>query len=159
MLLEGWVVTAILLAAAKVMVNAGDVSTVVLLKEPWVNRITLLVPTRFTDKPENVTTPLEAATVVVPPTEPSPVWREAVTESELSVTTLPNSSWIFTTGCWENATPATVLLEGSVVTTILFADAKVMVNAGDVSVVVLEREAWVKRKTLFVPATSMDNPE
>ena len=85
-------VTAILLAAAKVMVNAGDVSDVLFVRDDWVNRRTLLVPARFMDRPEYVTTPLEAATVVVPLSDPSPVCRDATTCSELLVTVLPNSS-------------------------------------------------------------------
>ena len=122
-------VTPNLLAAANVMVKAGEVSTVVLDSDACVNRSTLLVPVRLIDRPEYVTTPLDAATATVPLSVPSPVCRLAVTVRELSVTVLPNSSWMVTTGCWANATPATVLLEGSVVTTILLAAAKVIVSA------------------------------
>ena len=75
------------------------------------------------------------------------------------VTVFPNSSWIATTGWVPKATPATVLLAGWVVTPSLLAAAKVIVKAGDVSVVVFDSDDWVNRRTLFVPARFIDRPE
>ena len=66
-------VTPSLLAEANVIVNAGEVSVVVFVSDDCVKRRTLLVPTKLIDRPEKVTTPLEAETVLVPLSVPSPV--------------------------------------------------------------------------------------
>jgi hypothetical protein len=58
-------------------------------------------------------------------------------ESEPDVRTLPNASSIFTTGWVANATPATVLAEGCVVTTNWLAAAAVTVSTCVAEVIVL----------------------
>ena len=56
-----------------------------------------------------VATPATAATLVVPCSDPPPVWIEIVTlavESAPELTTLPFASSTLTTGCVPNAEPA-----------------------------------------------------
>ena len=111
-----------MLIGGSVIANAGLVVVLVITPPVVVNVSTLLLPTRLIESffPAKLATPADAVAVTVPDNVPLPVVNAGVTtrvESAPDVTVLPNWSSIVTTGCCANATPATVLAEGCVVTT------------------------------------------
>src|SRR3954464_711092 len=86
------------------------------------------------DRLENVATPEDAATVVVPDSVPPPgfVPIATVTEALELVTVLPNASCTATCTAGERLTPAVALL-GCTVKASLDADAALTLNADDVA--------------------------
>src|SRR5262249_57023447 len=106
------------------------------------------------DRLENVATPLDAATVVVPDSVPPPGLAPVATVMlavEL-VTVLLNASCTVTCTAGAMATPATALV-GCTVNASLVAVAGLMLNAAEVAPV---REGEVALSVYPVPVLSMD---
>jgi hypothetical protein len=124
---DGCVVKANCDVAAGVIANVEDVADV---KAPDAAVNVRFVPAVVTLTPVNVATPLTAFTVKVPL---SPGTPESVTDAVDDVTVLPRASCTVTIGCWANATPAAVDVDGCVVNANCDAAAGVIANVEDVA--------------------------
>src|SRR5439155_545384 len=129
---DGWVAIASLLAAPAVMVIAFEVAEVNDGDEERVVGLSPIVPVMF--NPLKVYTPLDAVTVKVVAKVPPPEAMAAVTVVVLSViTTLPDASCIWITGCVANAEPLCAVVDGCVAIASLLAAPAVMVIAFEVA--------------------------
>src|SRR5690242_3234499 len=73
--------------------------------------------------------PAPVRAVKVPPRVPAPVPIAAVMVVPAWLTGLPTESWIWTAGCWANATPLTAVADGWLATPSFAAGAATMLNA------------------------------
>jgi hypothetical protein len=114
-------------------------------------------PAKVIDKPLNVATPLDAATLTVPPNEPLPVATDNATVAENDGTVLPPASLTVTTGCGSKAAPAT-LSPGLVVKIRDAASPGVIVTLFEFTVNEVPAASSALAPRMYVDAISSDRP-